>query len=92
MLIPSLFGLESPLEDLRNVLSLNASEGGIGIQNLIEEAPIQHQASLQVTKPHVESIIAQDKILRERCLSGQTQDELKITAKNKNNLLKKQKN
>ena len=47
LLIPSLFGLESPLEDLRNVLSLNASEGGIGIQNLIEEAMIQHQASLQ---------------------------------------------
>lgn len=75
-LIPNLFGQDSPLNDLRDIIGLNPGEGGLGIPSLSKEAEAQHKSSLFVTKPHVLSIIEQENILREKCPEGRTSEDL----------------
>ena len=55
--IPTIFGLETPLEEYRDVLSMNPKEGGLGLSILAQEAREQYKSSTNITQPHVESII-----------------------------------
>ena len=75
--IPTLFGTSIQLEDYREILSLNISDGGMGIKVLQQEAQSQYEASRRITQPHVQSIISQDQILRQKDENGKTAKELK---------------
>jgi predicted secreted protein len=79
--IPSLFGYDTPLAELRELLSLNPAEGGLGIPVLANEAQRQHASSMFVTQAHVESIIGQETQMRETCNDGRTTDELRKECK-----------
>jgi hypothetical protein len=79
--IPTLFGYDTPLTELRELFSLNPGEGGLGIPLLANEAQSQHASSMFVTQPHVESIIGQETIKRETCNDGRTTDELRKECK-----------
>jgi hypothetical protein len=74
--IPALFGTEAPNNIPREVLSLNPSEGGLGITILSKEAGEQFLASTNITQPHVQSIIHQENTLRSTDLNGKTPQEL----------------
>ena len=90
-LIPTLFGLDTPLDNnLRDILSLKPCEGGMGLNNLIVDAEQQHNASISITKPHVESILEQQMIIKETDSSGKTVSELKTENKTKLATFKKQ--
>ena len=75
--IPTLFGTDYPLEELREVLGLNPNDGGIGIPVLSEEAKFQFDSSTTITKQHVEEIINQNKNQIEISAAGENnRDEL----------------
>ena len=74
--IPTLLGTDIPNPEFREILSLNASDGGIGIPELAKEAKEQHKASTMVTQPHVGSIAEQETLMRQTCPDGNTQEEL----------------
>ena len=56
--LPSLFGRAEPLpEELKELVSLSPAQGGIGIPDLKRESLEQFNASLDITAPHVNSIV-----------------------------------
>ena len=71
--IPTFFGSDTHLPDLRDVFRLNANEGALGIHELAKEAKEQHDSSDLITAPHVISIINQENIMRLRDSAGNTQ-------------------
>ena len=75
--IPTLFGLETPLPELRDLFCLNSRDGGLGIPTLAKEAQNQHIASLSITEPLVHSIIEQESTMRETNSVGHTVEDLK---------------
>ena len=76
--VPALFGEDAPFPNyLTKLFSLPTSTGGLGIPDLREEAHEQYAASLSITSPHVESIIAQDQCLRDTNKDGESQAMLK---------------
>ena len=78
ILVPTFFGNEAPFElHHLNLFSLPTSLGGLGIPFLKDEATQQYAASLSLTSPHVESIVAQDVELRERNCNMKTQNQLR---------------
>ena len=84
-LIPKMFGYDSPLIEIRNLLSLNSSDGGLGFPIIAEEAEGQYKSSKLISLPLVESIIAQESIVRSSSADGRTSDELRSAdRKNKN--------
>ena len=89
-LIPTLFGTDiSP--ELRDTFSLNVADGGLGIQVLSEEAKEQFEASVNVTKPHVESILDQASAIKTVCQNGVTRDEIAKALKKKKSEIKEDK-
>ena len=89
--IPTLFGYDTALDEYRDLFSLNPGEGGLGISILSNEAQEQHASSLRITKPHVESIIEQDSIMRSTNPNGKTTEEIKIDEKRQKQALRKEK-
>jgi len=76
--IPSLMGESTPLPiHLNNLFTLPGSKGGLGIQNIKEEASLQFAASLQLTSAHRETIKAQDTRLRDTNSEGFDQSTLR---------------
>ena len=58
--IPSLFGREEHLpEELKELVNLSPAQGGIGIPDLKRESSERFNASLDITAPHVNSIVTQ---------------------------------
>ena len=73
-----LFGIDcSVITEHRDLLSLNPSEGGLGISILSSEAQEQHSASKKITKLHVQSILNQAVSLKEKDSEGRTFQEIK---------------
>ena len=80
-LLPVLFGTEcSIVNEHRDLLALNPSEGGLGFCSLSAEATKQHSASKKITKLHVESIHDQSGIMKEIDEFGRTFSEIKAKA------------
>ena len=76
--VPSLAGEDTPFTPTQNRLfSLPASQGGLGIPQLKEQASIQFSASLNLTSAHRESIKDQDTCVREKNRDGHTQSTLR---------------
>ena len=76
--VPSLAGEDTPFTPTQNRLfSLPASQGGLGIPQLKEQASIQFSASLNLTSAHRESIKDQDTCIREKNRDGHTQSRRK---------------
>ena len=59
--LPSLFGRAEPLPEklIKELVSLTPAQGGIGIPDLKRESLEQFNASLNITAPHVNSIVSQ---------------------------------
>ena len=65
--LPSLFERAQPLhEDLKELVSLSTAQCGIGIPHLKRERLEQFNASLDVTAPHVNSIVTQSSTIPAR--------------------------
>ena len=75
-LIPTLFGYDNPMAEIRNLLSLNPSDGGLGFPIIAEESEGQYKSSKLISLPLVESIIARESIGRSSSADGRTSDEL----------------
>ena len=88
--IPSLFGYDTPLTELRELFSLNPAEGGLGIPILANEAQRQHASSRLVTQVHVQSIIGQETQMRETDNDGRTSNELRKYCKKQREQEKKE--
>ena len=89
--IPTLFGSDTPNDVPREVLSLNPSEGGLGINILSQDANNQFLASTNITRPHVQSIISQENIKRSSNSDGKTTQELGNENKTRNRQWKMEK-
>ena len=63
--------------DFTFLFCLPASQGGLGIPQLKEQASIQFSASLNLTSAHRESIKDQDTCVREKNRDGHTQSTLR---------------
>ena len=88
--IPAIFGLDTPLEQFyRSIISQPTSDGGLGLNILAEEATLQHQSSLLVTKIHVNSIIDQDLEMKSDDSHGNTLADLKSMDRVKKNEVRK---
>ena len=62
--LSSLFGRAEPLpEELKELVSLSPAQCGIGIPDLRCESLEQFNASLDITAPHVNSIVTQSSII-----------------------------
>ena len=65
--LPSFFGRAEPLpEELTELVRLSPAQGGIGIPDLKRESLEQFNASLDVTAPHVNSIVTQSSTIPAR--------------------------
>ena len=65
--LPSLFGRAEPLpEELKELVSLSLAQGGIRIPDLKRESLEQFNASLDMTAPHVNSIVTQSSTIPAR--------------------------
>ena len=65
--LPSLFGRAEPLhEELKEFVSLSTAQCGIGIPHLKRESLEQFNASLDITAPHVNSIVTQSSTIPAR--------------------------
>ena len=76
-LIPTILGSKIP-EVPRDLLALNPNDGGIGVNVLGKISSVQFQASTKITKPHVESILNQDTIMRGTDSEGNSVHELRL--------------
>ena len=64
LLLPTLFGQSEPLPDeLRQLVTLTAAQGGLSMPELRLEAPRQYRASKTITTAHQESVISQSAFL-----------------------------
>ena len=79
--LPTLFGLDTPFDDIsRGIMALAPSKGGLGIPLLSEEAKIQFESSSTITKVHVESILDQSMFMKSSTSEGHSVEVLKQTA------------
>ena len=78
--IPALFD-SSSVEDLRELLSLNPRDGGLGINILRNDAEEQWEASTKITEPHVISIMNQENCVRTENGQGIKLGEIKSAVK-----------
>ena len=77
--LPSLFGRAEPLpEELKELVSLSPAQGGIGIPDLKRESLEQFNASLDITAPHVNSIVSQSSITPARELMEERKCEIML--------------
>ena len=61
LFLPTLFGQTDPLpSDLRQLVTLTPTQGGLGVPDLRFEAPQQFAASTAITASHVDSITTQN--------------------------------
>ena len=75
--LPSLFGRAEPLpEELKELVSLSPAQGGIGIPDLKSEILEQFNASLDITAPHVNSIVNQSSFIPARELMEERKCEI----------------
>ena len=75
--LPSLFGRAEPLpEELKELVSLSPAQGGIGIPDLKRKSLEQFNASLDITAPHVNSIVTQSSIIPARELMEERKHEV----------------
>ena len=75
--LPLLFGRAEPLpEELKELVSLTPAQGGIGIPDLKRESLEQFNASLDITAPHVNSIVSQSFITPARELMEERKCEI----------------
>ena len=81
-LIPVLFGSQTTLNDeFREIFTLSPINGGLGLPLLQQEATVHHSVSKLVTQAHTLSIMEQDTALRTTDADGNTQEQIKATAK-----------
>ena len=75
--LPSLFGRAEPLpEELKELVSLSPAQGGIGIPDLKRENLEQFNASLDITAPHVNSIVTKSSTIPARELTEERKCEI----------------
>ena len=75
--VNNLFGTTSRFDDdFYELLSLPTSKGGLGISDLKAGAEFQYVSSKKITAIHVESLNAQDCILREKDSSDNAIEDL----------------
>ena len=75
--LPSLFGRAEPLpEELKELVILSPAQGGIGIPDLKRESLEQFNASLDITAPHVNSIVTQSSTIPARGLMEEGKCEI----------------
>ena len=61
LLLPTLFGQSQPLpKEVRRLVTLTTTQGGLGVPDLRAEAPQQLAASKSITTAHVDSITSQN--------------------------------
>ena len=73
----SLFGRAEPLpEELKELVSLSSAQGGIGIPDLKRENLEQFNASLDITAPHVNSIVTKSSTIPARELMEERKCEI----------------
>ena len=90
--IPTLFGSDTPLETpYRDIISLTPNDGGLGINRISVDSKQQYEASVNVTKLHVESILEQSMIMKEKTSDGKTETELKYETRSRISEMKKKK-
>ena len=75
-LIPTLFGTDAPPVELREVLELKPSDGGMGMPRLEDAAKHQLRSSQRITSPHVAAIVSQRDTMLEQNADGHTLDDL----------------
>ena len=74
---PSLFGRAEPLpEELKELVNLSTAQGGIGIPDLKRESSEQFNASLDITAPHLNSIVTQSSTIPARELTEERKREI----------------
>ena len=64
--IPTLFGMDTQLPELREVIGLKSSDGGLNIPVLESTSKVQFESSVRITSPHVAFIINQEKMILEK--------------------------
>ena len=64
--IPTLFSMDTQLTELREVIGLKSSDGGLNIPVLESASKVQFESSVRITSPHVASIINQEKAMLEK--------------------------
>ena len=75
--LPSLFGRAEPLpEELKELVNLSPAQGGFGIPDLKRESSEQFNASLNITAPHVNSIVTQSSTIPARELMKERKREI----------------
>ena len=75
--LPSLFGRVEPLpEELKELVNLSSAQGVIGIPDLKRESSEQFNASLDITAPHVNSIVTQSSTIPARELMEERKREI----------------
>ena len=89
-LTPNLFGGSEP-DVPKELLALNPNDGGIGIERPGTMANQQFKASVLKTKIHVESILDQYTVMREKDIEGNTTKEIEAAYKASKSQTKKQK-
>ena len=77
--LPTLFGPTEPLpSDLRQLVNLTPTQGGLGVTDLRFEVPKEFAASTSITAPHVDSITTQSMFM---VASENSMEELKNNIK-----------
>ena len=77
-LLPAFFGdVCATISNHRDLLALNPSDGGLGINFVAKEAERQYSASKVMTCNHIESIIQQRSIMIETDTDGNMTDDIK---------------
>ena len=77
-LIPNLMGTDGSInETFRMLVGLSPSEGGLRIPRIKDSASDQYKAARIITKPHVETIVAQEMIKIETDMDGNSITDLR---------------
>ena len=80
--IPTIFDSDTPIDHIvRDLVSLKPCDGGLGINIPSIDSKQQDKASTYITKPHVESILEQNMIIKDTDSDGKTMLELKTESK-----------
>ena len=80
--LPALFGGNCDvITNNRDLLTLNPSDGGIGVSNISQEAPKQRQASVKITKIHVSAVKEQKRTMPTADEEGKTAKDIKNSVK-----------
>ena len=91
-LIPNLMGTDGLInEPFRSLVGLSPGEGGLGIHCINDSTSVQYKASRIITKPLVETIVAQEIIKRETDMDGNSITDLRNEVARSKTTKKKQK-